>query len=201
MQLSRILNKARGAVNGFFLRTRQSTRTSAQPAASSTFVPWTFLTPIQSMKKPLLILYGSVTGNAEYCAEEAARYARLRGYDPTLESMACTDIGVLSLYQNLLLITSTYGDGDPPDGCEAFVEALIEQSVALPHLNFAVFALGDSAYEHFCKCGRDLDSALEKNGAHRLTAIVECDTEFDTLFEGWIGTTLNRLALNHLEQL
>lgn len=153
------------------------------------------------MKKPLLILYGSVTGNAEYCAEEAARHARLRGYDPTVESMACTDVGVLSLYPHLLLITSTYGDGDPPDGCEEFVRTLVEQQVPLDHLTFAVLALGDSIYEHFCKCGRDLDSALEKNGARRLTPIVECDTDFDTPFEVWIAMVLNSLAIDHLEQL
>ncbi len=153
------------------------------------------------MKKPLLILYGSVTGNAEYCAEEAAKKARLRGYDPTLESMACSDAGVLSLFQNLLVITSTYGDGDPPDGCEEFVEAVAHKPLDAAHLNYAVFALGDSAYEYFCKCGRDLDAGLERAGAHRLLPIVECDVEFDESFEGWIENALNALAVEQLQSL
>lgn len=151
------------------------------------------------MKQSLLILYGTVTGNAESCAEEAARQARLRGYDPTLENMACVDLGVLNLFQNLLLITSTYGDGDPPDGCEEFVQAVCEQTVRLPHLNFAVYALGDSAYEAFCKCGIDLDKALADAGAHRLVPLVLCDTDFEDALEGWIGGALDALARQHLE--
>ncbi len=152
------------------------------------------------MNKPLLILYGSVTGNAEYCAEETANAARQRGYDPTLENMASTDIALLRMFRHVLILTSTYGEGDPPDGCEEFVEAVKAAQEPLENLDFAVFALGDSAYEYFCKCGRDVDDGLFRAGAQRLLPIVECDVEFQEELEKWIIEALDALAFERVLQ-
>lgn len=152
------------------------------------------------MNRPLLLLCGSVTGNAEYGAEETARLARQRGYDPTVESMACADLALLKQFRQVLILTSTYGEGDPPDGCEAFVEAVKTAAEPLEHLDFAVFALGDSAYERFCQCGRDLDDGLFRAGAHRLLPIVTCDVDFHDALEKWIADAFDALAYERVHQ-
>lgn len=139
------------------------------------------------MAKPILILYGSVTGNSEICAEKAADVARQRGYDPTLESMAATEPEVLTQFPIALIITSTYGDGDPPDGTEDFHEAVVHaRRVLLTRLRFSVLALGDSCYDQFCKCGRDYDETLEQLGGSRIHPRVDYDTDYDDLADQWI---------------
>lgn len=139
------------------------------------------------MAKPLLILYGSVTGNSECCAEKAAHMARQRGYDPTVENMAATEPEVLTHFPTALIVTSTYGDGDPPDGTEDFYEAVVRaRRVVLTHLRFSVLALGDSCYDKFCKVGKDYDAALEQLGATRIHPRMDCDTDFDESADAWI---------------
>jgi len=140
------------------------------------------------MSKPLLILFGSVTGNAEYCADKAAKVAKERGFSPTLVSMADTDSAVLTEYDTALIITSTYGDGEPPDGAEALYEEVVtDGGQDFSHLKFSVLALGDTSYEQFCKCGHDYDQSLEKAGAKRFHALVECDTDYDDPCDQWIA--------------
>lgn len=138
------------------------------------------------MAKPLLILYGSVTGNSECCAEKAAHAARARGYDPTVESMASTEAEVLTQFPTALIITSTYGDGDPPDGTEDFYEAVVHaRRVLLTGLRYSVLALGDSCYDQFCKVGKDYDTLLEQLGATRIHPRADCDTDFDDAADAW----------------
>lgn len=139
------------------------------------------------MAKPILILYGTVTGNAEICAERVADMARTRGYDPVIESMAATEPEVLTQFDAALIITSTYGDGEPPDGTEDFYEAVVNARRVMPtRLRYSVLALGDSCYDQFCKCGRDYDEVLEKTGATRICPRVDCDTDYNEGAERWI---------------
>lgn len=139
------------------------------------------------MAKPILILYGSVTGNSECCAEKAAHTARERGYDPSVESMASTEPEVLTQFPTLLIITSTYGDGDPPDGTEDFYEAVVRaKRVLLTGQRYSVLSLGDTCYDQFCKIGKDYDTVLEQLGATRVYPRVDCDTDFDDPADTWI---------------
>lgn len=150
---------------------------------------------IQTMSQSLLILFGSVTGNAEYCADKAGKLARARGFTPSLVSMAETDASVLAEHDIALIITSTYGDGEPPDGAEAlYEEVVVEGGKDFSHLKFSVLALGDTSYEQFCKCGHDYDAALEKAGAKRFYPLVECDTDYDTPCDEWIAGVFAALA-------
>lgn len=147
------------------------------------------------MSKPLLILFGSVTGNAEYCADKAAKVAKQNGFAPTLVSMADADASVFTEYDIALIITSTYGDGEPPDGAESlYEEVVVEGGKDFSNLKFSVLALGDTSYEQFCKCGHDYDAALEKQGAKRFHALVEADTDYDTPCDEWIAGAFAALA-------
>lgn len=135
---------------------------------------------------PVTILWGSQTGNAEGLGKKIAKSLGAKGHSPTLKSMAEISPADLSGISNLLIITSTYGDGEPPDNAAGFHAALhAADAPALASLKYSVFALGDSNYPEFCKCGRDFDLRLAALGATRLTEIVECDVEFDDAFKAW----------------
>ena len=92
----------------------------------------------------------------------------------------------LAQEQNALIITSTYGDGDPPDNAQAFWNFLQGESApALAHLNYSVLALGDTNYSAFCQFGKNCDERLEKLGAKRVHPRVDCDVDYETPAKSW----------------
>lgn len=146
---------------------------------------------------PLTILFGSQTGTAEGLAKRMAKEAGKRGFAATVLDMAQTDFTKLVAEKNVLVITSTYGDGEPPDNAKALHTALIAAAQAptpsptLAHLRYSVCALGDTNYVQFCRCGQDFDSAFEKLGATRAFARVDCDLDFETPFSSWLNAALS----------
>jgi len=145
-------------------------------------------------KLPVTILFGTESGNAESLAEQTKKTLSVRGMKPTVLNMADTEPAALKQVENLLVIVSTWGDGDPPDAAVPFVEAITADSA--PKLNgvsFSVCALGDTSYEQFCKTGKDFDTRLEALGANRLAPRVDCDIDFDDAYAGWLETALKEL--------
>lgn len=144
--------------------------------------------------KPLTILYGSQTGNAEALAKRVAKEAGRRGFAPMVYDMGHYSQANLKTEKNVLVITSTYGDGDPPDNAKALWEFLSNGSAPpLAHLTFSVLALGDSNYPKFCACGRNFDQRLEQLGAKRAHPRVDCDVEYEEPFCGWMQNVLAAL--------
>src|SRR5690606_31705219 len=139
-----------------------------------------------SAAKPLTILWGSQTGTAESLAKQTAKEAGKRGFAPTVVDMASATRDDLVAAANVLIITSTYGDGEPPDNAKSLHESLCAADAApLPaSLRYSVCALGDTNYELFCQCGKDFDEALTRLGATRVTARVDCDVDYDELYAG-----------------
>lgn len=154
------------------------------------------LVPAQSQAvEPLLILYGTESGNAESLAEQTAERAQKIGIQTQIANMADLRVAALSKFKHLLLIVSTWGEGDPPETATDFYEAMMGESAPqLPHLNFSVLALGDTSYEHFCKTGKDFDARLEALGGNRLHARVDCDVDFDDAYSAWAEAALNAFA-------
>jgi sulfite reductase (NADPH) flavoprotein alpha-component len=97
--------------------------------------------------------------------------------------------------KRLLILTSTYGDGEPPDNAADFHEFLLDDAAPqLPGVDYAVFALGDSSYPDFCQCGIDFDKRLSALGAKCICDRVDADVEFDEAFSAWEATILTCLA-------
>ena len=92
-----------------------------------------------------------------------------------------------------LLIASTYGDGDAPEGVQPFYEQLcLEHFPRFENLSYAVLALGDRHYEHFCKFGSELDTKLAALGANRLCSRIDCDVDVNEPFERWKSALMPR---------
>ena len=141
---------------------------------------------------PVLILFGSQTGNAEGLAKRVKAAAeKAGGLVPRLLDMAKYDAGELSKESNLLVVTSTWGEGDPPDNAAGFMDKLAADSFPrLEKLRYSVLALGDRNYEDFCGCGRKLDERLAALGARRALARQDCDTDYDAPARAWLDAVL-----------
>ena len=184
----------RAWLNGFFagMFSRSNVAGVADPGPAST-KPATTLTP-------LTILFGSQTGTAEGLAKRAAKEAGKRNFAATVLDMAQTDAAKLAAEKNVLVIVSTYGDGEPPDSAKSLHSALasiVSSSLAsapFSALRYSVCALGDTNYTQFCKCGADFDAYLEKLGANRATPRTDCDLDYEEKFTAWLNAALSALA-------
>ena len=76
---------------------------------------------------PLTILFGSQTGTAESLAKKLAKQAGKRGFAANVLDMSQVNLEGLASHSNLLVITSTYGDGEPPDNAHELHVALKSQ--------------------------------------------------------------------------
>ncbi|MBM3845544.1 MAG: sulfite reductase subunit alpha [Verrucomicrobia bacterium] len=143
---------------------------------------------------PLTIVFGSQTGTAEKLAKRASKEATKRGFAPVLHDMASTPIKECASSPSLMVITSTYGDGEPPDTAKSFWEGL--NSAEAPHhkARYTVCALGDTNYPKFCAFGKSVDARLEALGAHRILPCAECDTDYEAAFAGWLDKSLKELS-------
>lgn len=137
---------------------------------------------------PVTILWGSQTGNSEALGKKLSKTLAAKGHSPTLRDMAAVTPADLAASENVLIITSTYGDGEPPDNAASLHAALhATDAPQLASLNFAVLALGDSSYPDFCKCGHDFQARLTALGAKPLLPIIESDVDYDEPFAKWIA--------------
>lgn len=143
---------------------------------------------------PLTILFGSQTGTCESLAKRVAKEAGKRNFAATLLDMAACDAAKLATEKNLLVIVSTYGDGEPPDSAKALHAQLATGGTKLAELRYSVCALGDTNYTQFCKCGADFDTFLEKAGAMRVAPRVDCDVEYEEKFAGWLTAALGAFS-------
>ena len=152
-----------------------------------------------SNDEPVLILYGTVTGNSETLAKKLADALRPTGLTARVRDMAHCQPNALTQANYLLVVASTYGDGEPPDDAAPFWHAVVHgNGLDLRGVRFSVLALGNTTYDHFCKCGRDFDAALERHGATRFYPRVDCDADYNRAAAAWINGVLVTLQQESL---
>lgn len=144
---------------------------------------------------PVTILWGSQTGSSEGLGKKLAKALAAKGHSPALRDMADVSPEDLATIRHLLIVTSTYGDGEPPDNAAALHAALhTADAPSLAAVGFSILALGDSSYPDFCKCGHDFHNRLTELGAKALVPLVECDVDFDEPFASWSKQLVETLA-------
>lgn len=141
------------------------------------------------------ILFGSETGNSRELARALADAAGAKGVEARVADMGDYRTRALKDEQDLLLITSTHGEGDPPQTAVGFFEFLgSRKAPRLEQARFAVLGLGDSTYERYCGAARWLDERLGALGAQRLVDRVECDVDYEDAAGEWIEAVLTALT-------
>jgi sulfite reductase (NADPH) flavoprotein alpha-component len=158
--------------------------------------------------KRIAILYASQSGTAEGLARKLARELKAQGHVPAVSTLAGYTPAALAAEAYALIVASTYGDGEAPEGVQPFYEQLcLEHFPRMERLQYSVFALGDRHYEHFCKFGIDLDTKLRSLGANPLCARFDSDVDVEQPFAEWkdiVSAQLKRAkapAQDHTESL
>lgn len=150
-------------------------------------------------KQKLLIAFGSQSGNAESLAKKLNKEAGTKGFESRVAGLENITPAQLAQEKNVLLITSTWGDGEMPDNAADFWKSLNQNgsSPQLGNIHYSVLALGDKNYgDTFCQAGRELDERFTQLGAQRIHPRVECDVDYDELAKQWSDGVFKSLQGN-----
>ncbi|KAF8463472.1 hypothetical protein BDZ91DRAFT_850147 [Kalaharituber pfeilii] len=162
---------------------------------------------------PLTILFASDGGNAESLAKRLARRGKLRGLKSMVMAMDDYPIDDLPNEENLVLVTSTGGQGEFPQNGRAFWEAVKNSTdIDLAKVNFAVFGLGDSEYWprkedkiYYNKPSKDLDKRLGDIGGKRMIDLGLGDDQdpdgYQTAYGEWEPKLWAYLGVDKVEGL
>ncbi len=137
---------------------------------------------------PMLVAYASQTGQAEELAWQTAKSLASAGVPSRV--LALSELGLDELKQasRALFVVSTYGEGDPPDNAALFMQRVMGQALdasALSGLSYALLALGDTEYQHYCGFGRLLDEWLQTQGAQAWCDRIEVDDGCEEALTRW----------------
>jgi sulfite reductase (NADPH) flavoprotein alpha-component len=140
------------------------------------------------------ILFGTQTGNAGRVASAIHEELNRWGLNSELWDMAEISPEEIISMKQLIIVTSTFGDGEAPDNASEWLSYLkFYEGLKLEHLEFAVLGLGDTYYPHFCQCGKDFDHWLEKHGAKRLLQRLDCDLYFEEQYPDWLEQLIKKM--------
>ena len=141
--------------------------------------------------RDLLLIFGTQTGNAEELAEDAGHLAETFDLNPTVIDMEDISLETLSSAKRLIVICSTWGEGEQPVNAEDLYESVQEsEGGSMEGVSYAVLALGDTAFEFFCESGKEWDTILEEKGGSRVNNRIDCDLDYDDYAADWISATL-----------
>lgn len=140
------------------------------------------------------ILYGTRSGNSLKVSKKVFESLQLSGVTAQIVNLNEYEAKNLKKENNVLIVISTDGEGEPPVAAEEFYNFIMgRKAPGLENLKYSVLALGDSSYKHFCKIGKDIDSRLAELGAQRISERIDCDVDFEPSADIWTDNCLSKL--------
>ena len=141
----------------------------------------------------MTIVYGTETGNSKRVATDLASKAKKNNLMVKLASLDQYRLTDLTKEENLFVVISTQGDGEPPVAAQKFYDHIHHNGFRLDNVKYSVLALGDTSYPLFCKTGEDVDDQLQKLGGKRIVPIQKCDLDYDTDAENWFNQVMQAI--------
>lgn len=139
-----------------------------------------------ALAQSITLISASQTGNARRVAEQLRDDLLAAKLAVTLVNAGDYKFKHIAQETLLLVVTSTQGEGEPPEEAVALHKFLFSKKAsALKTTSFAVFGLGDTSYKFFCKAGKDVDGRLAELGAERLLDRVDADVDYQAAAEQW----------------
>lgn len=146
-------------------------------------------------EQKVTIISASQTGNARRVANELSQDIERLGIAVTHLPAGEYKAKKLSQEEILILVTSTQGEGEPPEEALSLYKYLFAaKAPKLTHLKFAVFGLGDASYPKFCQAAKDFDQRFAELDAQRLLVRVDADTDFQTISTSWRQAVIDKLS-------
>lgn len=150
--------------------------------------------------KEINILFGTQTGNAQNLAHVIGESLVNEGFSSNISDMGDIDPENIHDMDYVIIVTSTHGDGEPPDNASEWMSYLkFNEEIDLSHLHFAVLGLGDNYYPHFCQCGKDFEEYLSKRGGQSLIPRLDCDLYYEEQYPDWLNGLIKVLK-NKLQE-
>eukprot|EP01028_Stygiella_incarcerata_P004014 TRINITY_DN183_c0_g1_i12.p1 TRINITY_DN183_c0_g1~~TRINITY_DN183_c0_g1_i12.p1 ORF type:complete len:1529 (-),score=496.41 TRINITY_DN183_c0_g1_i12:489-4835(-) len=138
----------------------------------------------------ILVLYGSQGGRTATKAQEFARAGQRLHFPIRHVPMNAYDAKNIETERFVLVLTSTFGEGNLPDNAQTFYNFLCHADPGFcDNIEFAVCGFGSTDYPKFCEAAKLFDAAFEKLGGTRILDLVECDENSvdrgESTFESW----------------
>ncbi|MFW0857228.1 NADPH-dependent assimilatory sulfite reductase flavoprotein subunit [Cronobacter dublinensis] len=134
----------------------------------------------------ITLISASQTGNARRVAEALRDDLLAAQLNVNLVNAGDYKFKQIAQEKLLVIVTSTQGEGDPPEEAVALHKFLLSKKAPkLEGAAFAVFGLGDTSYERFCQSGKDFDTRLAELGGERLLDRVDADVEYQAAAQAW----------------
>ncbi|OCL24699.1 sulfite reductase [NADPH] flavoprotein, alpha-component [Gilliamella sp. wkB72] len=166
-------------------------KSSIEQALPSTTLP----SNMTQAEQKVTIISASQTGNARRVANELSQDIERLGIAVTHLPAGEYKAKKLSQEEILILVTSTQGEGEPPEEALSLYKYLFAaKAPKLTHLQFAVFGLGDASYPKFCQAAKDFDQRFAELDAQRLLVRVDADTDFQTVSTSWRQAVIDKLS-------
>lgn len=151
--------------------------------------------PEPALTANVALFYATETGNCKALAQNFVKLAKERGIKVKSTALNKIKPGDLSSVTDpAIFISSTHGEGDPPEMAKHFIEALREGGTDFSKLRYAVLGLGDRAYKQYCQTAVEIDEAIEKGGGKRFQDTALFDVDFMNHIPGWVEGTFASLS-------
>ena len=147
-----------------------------------------------SGNRNLSIFFGSQTGNAEDLAEKTAKIAKKQGLDAKVYDMGDFSADDFPSHKRILIITSTWGDGEMPDNADDLWIKTCEIQPDMNGVNYSVCAIGDTSYDEYCQAGIDWDNKFQELGASKVVDLQTCDVDFEPEWKLWVDKVIPAMA-------